>query len=184
MAIIKQQFTITYERSVDTETGEIIGTTIIGSSDVKAEKKKVVKKDNDSEPKVYLLDNKLQLNSLAVETLNVEAGDRIDIQYTNDYPVIGVSETFGSADSGCKLTKSNTLSFRGKKSEALSKYGTEFTLKPLSTPGHFALDNGTLGEIKEDKPSKDESVNTDDIDLDLLIDDADATEVSSSIFQL
>lgn len=181
MAIIKQQFTITYEREVDTDTGEIIKTTIIGSSDIKSEKKKSIKKDQDIEAKVYLEDNKLKLNSLAVEMLNVDPGDRIDIQYSDTYPIIGKSESFGNPEGGTKLTKSYTVSFRGKKSEVLQKFGTEF--KIIDSNGRFILDSGK--EVIQE-PIKDENVNIEDIDLNLndLLDDTDAKEVKSSIFKL
>lgn len=181
MAIIKQQFTITYEREVDTDTGEIIKTTIIGSSDIKSEKKKSIKKDQDIEAKVYLEDNKLKLNSLAVEMLNVDPGDRIDIQYSDTYPIIGKSESFGNPEGGTKLTKSYTVSFRGKKSEVLQKFGTEF--KVIDSNGRFILDSGK--EVIQE-PIKDENVNIEDIDLNLndLLDDTDAKEVKSSIFKL
>ena len=181
MAIIKQQFTITYEREIDVDSGEIIKTTIIGSSDIKPEKKKSVKKDQDTEAKVYLEDNKLKLNSLAVEMLGVNPGDRIDIQYSDTYPIIGKSESFGNPDGGTKLTKSYTISFRGKKSEVLQKFGTEF--KIVNSNGHFILDSGK--EIIQE-PIKDENVNVEDIDLNLddFLDDTDAKEVKSSIFSL
>lgn len=181
MAIIKQQFTITYEREIDIDSGEIIKTTIIGSSDIKPEKKKSVKKDQDTEAKVYLEDNKLKLNSLAVEMLGVNPGDRIDIQYSDTYPIIGKSESFGNPDGGTKLTKSYTISFRGKKSEVLQKFGTEF--KVIDSNGRFILDSGK--EIIQ-KPIKDENINIEDIDLNLddFLDDTDAKEVKSSIFQL
>lgn len=181
MAIIKQQFTITYEREVDVDSGEIIKTTIIGSSDIKPEKKKSVKKDQDTEAKVYLEDNKLKLNSLAVEMLGVNPGDRIDIQYSDTYPIIGKSESFGNPDGGTKLTKSYTISFRGKKSEVLQKFGTEF--KVVNSNGHFILDSGK--EIIQE-PIKDENVNVENIDLNLddFLDDSDAKEVKSSIFHL
>lgn len=182
MAIIKQQFTITYEREVDVDSGEIIKTTIISSSDIKSEKKKVIKKDQDTEAKVYLEDNKLKLNSLAVEMLGVNPGDRIDIQYTDTHPIIGKSESFGNPEGGTKLTKTYTLSFRGKKSEVLQKFGTEF--KVVDCNGQFILDNGK--EIINE-PKGDENVNIEDTDLDLNLDDfidnADVKEVTSSMFQ-
>lgn len=181
MAIIKQQFTITYEREIDVDSGEIIKTTIIGSSDIKPEKKKSVKKDQDTEAKVYLEDNKLKLNSLAVEMLGVNPGNRIDIQYSDTYPIIGKSESFGNPDGGTKLTKSYTISFRGKKSEVLQKFGTEF--KVVNSNGHFILDSGK--EIIQE-PIKDENVNVENIDLNLddFLDDTDVKEVKSSIFSL
>lgn len=180
MATIKQQFTITYEREVNTETGEILNTKIISTSD--ATSKKTPAKTTDTEAKVYLENNKLQFNTLAVELMGIKPGDRIDIQYSVNYPIIGLSETFGASTGGTKLTKSYTISFRGKKSEALVKHGTEFKVVP-TVNNQFILDNGK--EI-EPQPKGDENVNSNDIefDLDSFLEDADNTEVSSSMFQL
>lgn len=178
MAIIKQQFTITYEREVNTDTGEIIKTTIISSSDVKPVKKKATIEDSDTEAKVYLKDNKLKLNSLAVKMLNVNPGDRIDVRYTNDYPVIGVAESFGNPEGGCKLTKTNTVSFRGKKAESLSNFGTEFIVKSIDD--QFILDSGK----KKENPKVLEEINTDNIDIDLDSFLEDNSEITSSMFQL
>ena len=175
MAIIKQQFTITYERSVDTDTGEILKTEIVKTSDTKKAVKTPIK-DSDTEAKVYLEDNKLRLNSLAVELLGVSPDDRLDVQYTNTYPVIGKSESFGNPEGGTKLTKSYTLSFRGKKSETLQKFGTEF--KVVESEGRFILDSGKpVEELKGD-----ENVNIDDLDLEAFLDDSN--EVKASLFQL
>lgn len=171
MTVIKSLFTITYEQSIDSETGEILNTTIVNRTEVKP--KKEIQKDSDTEPKVYLEENKLRFNSLALEMLNVSSGDRIDIQYTNTYPVVIIGE-------GCKLTKTNTLSCRGKKAEVLSKFGTEFKL--IDKGNQFALDGGK--DIIVSIGNND--VNTEDIDLDLdeLLEDTDTTEVKASMFQL
>lgn len=178
MATIKQQFTITYEREIDVDTGEILKTTVISSSDIKPEKQKIIKKDQDTEAKVYLEDNKLRLNSLAMEILNVNPGDRIDIQYTDTHPIIGTSDSFGNPEGGTKLTKSCTISFKGKKSEVLQKFGNEF--KIIESNGQFILDGEK--EIIQDS-IKDDNINIEDIDLNLddLLDD---TEIKSSMFQL
>ena len=115
--------------------------------------------------------------------LGVNPGDRIDIQYTDTHPIIGKSESFGNPEGGTKLTKTCTLSFRGKKSEVLQKFGTEF--KVVDCNGQFILDNGK--EIINE-PKGDENVNIEDTDLDLNLDDfidnADVKEVKSSMFQL
>lgn len=179
MAIIKQQFIITYEREIDVDTGEIIKTTIIGSSDIKPEKKSAIKKDQDTEAKVYLEGNKLKLNSLAVEMLNVNPGDRIDIQYSDTHPIIGKSESFGNPEGGTKLTKSYTVSFRGKKSEVLQKFGTEFIITNIN--GRFAL-NGNKELIPDLKG--DDNVNIEDIDLGDFLEETEIQEVKSSMFKL
>lgn len=173
MAIIKQQFTITYEREINTNTGEILKTTIVNSSDIK---KKVTKKVEDNDPisKVTLLDNKLQLNTAAMKTLEVKAGDRIDIQYRDDNPIIGPAELFGS--NGCKITKTGSVSFRGKKAVELSNYGDCFELQPFDG-GKFILKGN---KEPEKKPVGDENIELPtDLNLDDFLDDTKA-----SMFQL
>ena len=64
MAIITQLHTITYELSIDTETGEIVGTKIVSKKEENnTTPKKVNRKktqEEDSEPKVYLEENKIK----------------------------------------------------------------------------------------------------------------------------
>lgn len=184
MAIVKHRFTIEYESSVNTETGEILETTIVGRTESKKKPVKKESNDSDTEAKVYLEDNKLRLNSLAIELMGVNPGDRIDIQYATR-PIIGISGTFGTPDSGCKLTKSGTVSFRGKKAETLAAHGTEFKLIP-NDHNQFILDNGK--EVPEEPELKgDENVQLcDESDLDFNIESLldDTTEVKASIFQL
>lgn len=172
MTIIKQRFTITYEREIDTDTGEIVKTTVVDTSDTITDNM-----DTDTEPKVYLEDSKLRLNSKALELLKVKAGDRIDVQYGNSNPLIGSSAAFGDDSAGCKLTKTNTIPFKGNKREVLAMYGTEFFIKPSEKDGQFVLAS-TI------QPEEDENVSTEDIDIDLdSLFDGDQ-KISTSMFQL
>lgn len=173
MAIIKQQFTITYEREVDTNTGEILKTTIVNSSDIKKKTTKKVE-DTDPTPRVTLLENKLQLNTAAIKALALESGDRVDIQYRDNSPIIGPAELFGS--NGCKVTKTGSVSFRGKKAEELSNYGDCFELQPFDG-GRFLLKGN---KEPEKKPVGDENIELPtDLNLDDFLDDTKA-----SMFQL
>lgn len=175
MAIVKQRFTITYERSVNTDNGEILETNIVSSSDPKSV---IPITDTDTEPKVYLENNKLRLNSLAVNLLQVKVGDRIDVQYTDTNPIIGLSISFGNPEGGTKLTKAMTLSFKGKRAEALQRYGNEFKL--IQSGNQFILETNSPKELIPVNPV----INIDDIDF--LTDDLldDSSEVKSSMFQL
>jgi hypothetical protein len=53
-------------------------------------------------------------------------------------PVIGTDEAFGTKG-GNKLTKTNTISFRGSANEKLAEYGTTFTIEPSEDEGIFYL---------------------------------------------
>ena len=79
-------------------------------------------------------DNKLILSKDAVKALLAKPKDRITINYwTIDYettfPLIGRSEWFTDATDGNKLTKSNTISFRGEQNKVLREYGTIFKME-------------------------------------------------------
>lgn len=108
---------------------------------VKQTQNKIKPKANESsEPQLELSENKYSLNSAAIELLNVEAGDKIDIKWqiidNINYPIIGPSTIWNSA-SGNKLTKSGTVSYRGKANILLSEYGDTFELSPWK--GHDGL---------------------------------------------
>lgn len=201
--IVKETFilTLTYEMSVNTDTGELLETRLIDRSvdktDLKpsksASKKKVVE---DTEPKLFLEDNKFRLNSAALNLMgiDIESGAKLDIKYEDNkgmsVPVLGTDEVFGTKG-GNKLTKTGTVAFRGNKNEELSKYGKEFSLVAYpSKPGLFMLSSG----IEVPAMQKDENISIDvddtdlpfDLDLEAITEDKDAniTEIDSTFFNL
>ena len=199
MPTIKETFilSLTYEMSVDTETGEVLETKLIDRSvnkPVKAMKATASEavQDNDKEPKLYLEDNKCRLNSKAISLMGISPGDKLDIKYdegkNGSVPVIGTDEAFGTKG-GNKLTKSNTIACRGSKNEELSKYGKEFVLATHpSKAGLFVL---TSEEVAVDQLVGDDNVNIDtpegiDLDLEGLVDDKDAnvSSIDTNFFKL
>ena len=199
MPTIKETFilSLTYEMSVDTETGEVLETKLIDRSvnkPVKAMKATASEavQDNDKEPKLYLEDNKCRLNSKAISLMGISPGDKLDIKYdegkNGSVPVIGTDEAFGTKG-GNKLTKSNTIACRGSKNEELSKYGKEFVLAVHpSKAGLFVL---TSEEVAIDQLVGDDNVNIDtpegiDLNLEGLVDDEDAnvSSIDTNFFKL
>ena len=88
---------------------------------------------NVDEATVTVADNKLVLSKEAVKALGGVAGDRITVNYwtvdnETTFPVIGKSECFGDSTGGNRLTKSNTVSFRGMQRDILLEYGSFFKL--------------------------------------------------------
>jgi hypothetical protein len=86
------------------------------------------------EPIVEVKENKLVLSPKAISMLQSVHGDRVSINYVQDgneltFPIIGKSSVFADQDSGNRLTKSNTVSFRGFQRDLLLKYGTIFILE-------------------------------------------------------
>ena len=199
MPTIKETFilSLTYEMSVDTETGEVLETKLIDRSvnkPVKAMKATASEavQDNDKEPKLYLEDNKCRLNSKAISLMGISPGDKLDIKYDDgkngSVPIIGTDEAFGTKG-GNKLTKSNTIACRGSKNEELSKYGKEFVLATHpSKAGLFVL---TSEEVAVDQLVGDDNVNIDtpegiDLNLEGLVDDKDAnvSSIDTNFFKL
>lgn len=83
---------------------------------------------------VEVKENKLVISPKAVSLLQCISGDRISVNYVQEgneltFPVIGKSLVFADQDSGNRLTKSNTVSFRGFQRDLLLKYGNIFTLE-------------------------------------------------------
>lgn len=196
MPTVKETFilSLTYEMSVDTETGEVLETKLIDRSvnkPVKATANEAVQ-DDDKEPKLYLEDNKCRLNSKAVSLMGISSGDKLDIKYDDgkngSVPIIGTDEAFGTKG-GNKLTKSNTIACRGSKNEELSKYGKEFVLAVHpSKAGLFVL---TSEEVAVDQLVGDDNVNIDtpegiDLNLEGLVDDKDAnvSSIDTNFFKL
>lgn len=172
MAIIKQKVTVTYELSIDAESGKILESEIVNKKS-----KSIDSVKEDSEPKLYLEDTKCRLNQAAIKLMNLEAGDKIDIKYEQDkagtIPLIGKDEAFGTKG-GNKLSKSYTIACRGIKNAELVKYGKEFNIfKHPNKEGLFVLSSGI--EIKN--PVVEEDINIDD-----LIEDT--TEITSDFFKL
>lgn len=199
MPTVKETFilSLTYEMSVDTETGEVLETKLIDRSVNKPVKAMKVTangavQDDDKEPKLYLEDNKCRLNSKAVSLMGISPGDKLDIKYDDgkngSIPIIGTDEAFGTKG-GNKLTKSNTIACRGSKNEELSKYGKEFVLAVHpSKAGLFVL---TSEEVAVDQLVGDDNVNVDtpegiDLDLEGLVDDKDAnvSSIDTNFFKL
>lgn len=198
--IVSNKFNIilTYEMSVDADTGEVLSTNLI-NRDIKqvpssSPKKKEVQ--DDGIPRLTLDNNKYTLNSSAVELMGITQEDKIDIKYetTNDgtIPVIGTDSAFGTKG-GNRLTKSNTVAYRGVKNEELAKYGNQFILSnhPVKE-GLFVLTSETNeNKVKEAPKIENETIrlDTEDIPFDLDLDgidvkDANVSKIDSELFQL
>lgn len=187
-----QQFKVLFTYEQDDETGEVkvLNREVINDDLPKAKKKtsapKKSKADENPEPELILEDNKYVLNTAAVELLGVEADDRIDIKFEKKdkvrIPVIGCNTAFGT-QGGNRLTKSNTVSYRGKNHDTLEEYGTVFSFKETDKEGIFELiGDKPVPEEKEDENVKIVDEEVEEIgrpeDLEGIV-DGDATEVDA-----
>lgn len=143
------------------------------------DKVKVSKAEESNVPTLTLEANKFTLNSNAIALLKATAGDKIDIKYQKkenaSIPIIGLSSEFGTPDNGNKLTKSNTVAYRGKANTELKKFGSVFTLSPSDTQGLFEL-------VSENAPQEvsitDDAIQIPDDNLTIPEDDSDLMTLS------
>lgn len=188
--IVKQTIVTEF---VDEETGEIIKDTrefkddsikkpraSSGSSSSKSSKI-----EENPNPILRLEENKYVLTTGAVEALGVEPGDTLDIKFQKFskkiLPIIGASEVWGTK-AGNKLTKTNTVSCRGKVNDELSSYGTEFVLEPHPNKGGlFILKGENTPEIVIEttpEPEEEEDFEVPDVE----VEDPDSEEIGDDAF--
>lgn len=187
-----ERFKVLFTYEQDSETGEIkcVDREVI-NDDIKPTKKatttkKKASKNESSEPQIILEDNKYSLNSAAVELMGVEPEDKLDIKFEKKnktfIPIIGTNESFGTK-AGNRLTKSFTVSCRGKANDELRNYGTVFTLTEHPSKEGIFIMNGdqvvpeTVEEVEEAVEIKDETEVEVDINLDDFVDSTEDTEV-------
>lgn len=85
-------------------------------------------------PIIEIGDKKLILSLKVLEILDAKPGERLSINYIQKnneetFPVIGKSEIFADPENGQKITKSNTISFRGNQRKILEQFGNLFLLE-------------------------------------------------------
>lgn len=170
---------ILFHYEVNEQTGEI---TYIGKEEISVDTKatksatktstkaSTAKVDANPDPIITLDSNKLILTQGAVDLLQVCADCRVGIKYKKKdkkaVPIIGTDAAFGTK-SGNKLTKSNTVSYRGAANEKLSAYGTTFKLEPTEDKGIYYL----VGDkVQEENSVPDEII---DIENELDIESLD-----------
>ena len=176
---------ILFHYDVNEQTGEI---TYIGKEEISVDTKatksttktstktSTAKVDANPDPIITLDSNKLILTQGAVDLLQVCADCRVDIKYKKKgkkaVPIIGTDAAFGTK-SGNKLTKSNTVSYRGSANEKLSAYGTTFKLEPTEDEGIYYL----VGDkVQEENSVPDEII---DIEKELDIESLDNINIDA-----
>lgn len=117
-------------------------------------------------PKVTLNNTSLKLNQDVLDQLGVKVGDRLLVNFTKEQPVLVTPEQAGLEKGGNLITKSLTVSCKGKTSEMLAAFGSEFDYK-LDGEGFLLLTNEQVEAHKAEMEAK-------EMHLDLL-DETDFT---------
>lgn len=169
----------------DTET-EVV-TNVKCNVDGMVKKKRTTTKKSDvveelaSEALLTLEPTKLILNNKLVKDMGIVYGNRVFITYAQKgnkknkilFPCISKEDNEESL--GNKITKTNTVAFKGKQNAVLAEYGTEFTIEPY-TEGIWKLISTTGGTAKTllevvDEVEKEEPILIIDADEDIEIDE-------------
>lgn len=172
---------ILFHYEVNEQTGEIV---YIGKEEISVDTKSSAKTqtkvstksktDSNPEPIITLEPNKLVLTQGAVDLLQICEDCRVDIKYKKkdkkSVPIIATDVTF-KTKGGNKLTKSNTVSYRGAANEKLSAYGTVFKLEPTETEGIYYL----VGDKEQESSSVPEELV--DIEKELDIEPLDNLDI-------
>lgn len=134
---MNKQVTVTFEFDPTTEITSNLKCFIDG-----IEKKKVTTRSQkpkeiilEDEAIVTLEANKIAFNNRCTAQMGLEWQDRVIVKYekfanvSKPMPIIGKDLSFDQEGSGNKVTKTNTIAYRGKANTILAQYGTEFTLE-------------------------------------------------------
>lgn len=179
--------TITFD--IETETGTVTNVKTQVEGEVKrrtttTRKKEVVKELEDT-VSIVREEGKLVFNNRAMADLKIEAGDRIVIKYEKGdkslFPVIGTDFAFNEEGSGNKMTKSQTISYKGNQNTVLAEFGDEFTVEKYQDDIWKLV---SLGEPKVAETIEEAIEISEKVDPQLLTDDEEVYEIDELTFKL
>lgn len=185
-----KQITVTFD--FNSETEEVSNVKVVNSSEKKksttTKKAKDIVTETASDAIITLEANKLVFNSKAVADMGIEYEDRIIIKWEKDgkkmIPIVGTDLAFDEEGNGNKVTKTNSIAYKGKANAVLAELGSEFTIEPhregiwklvATAEGVVNSDNVTLEEVIEQ---------AEDIDPELIVEGDDETEIDELQFKL
>lgn len=186
-----KQVIVTFNFDPETEQVSDVRCTIDGVEKKKKTTKKIkeVKEELASEALITLEPNKLVFNNKAISDMEIEYEDRVVIKWQQAgkkmIPVIGKDLAFEEEGTGNKVTKSNTITYKGKANTVLADFGSEFTIEEIKA-GIWKLipKNGTSESVVEESTLQDVIEKAENTELDLLVSTDEETEIDDLQFQL
>lgn len=150
-------------------------------------KKKTTRKAKDiaieelaPEAIITLESNKLVFNNRAVSDMELNYEDRIVIKWKQEgkvmVPIIGKDTSFGEEGTGNKVTKTNTVTYKGKANTVLAERGSTFTLEKYSENIWKLVSTSQTVTDTVDK-LEDIQVKAENTEADLIVDTDEETEV-------
>jgi len=172
MEKINKQITVTFEFNVEDGT---VSKLKCFSDGVESKKKTTTKASTKAKPVledkaiVILETNKLVLNNRCVSDLGLVWEDRVAIKYEKHPKIKKLIPTISKDESGNKLSKTNTVQYRGNANTILATYGSEFGLEVYKEDVWKLIpisENETIVEELEEIEEKAE-----ELDVTILIDE-------------
>ena len=155
----------------DPETHKVTNVKVDGASKAPSTSKAKAKKATIH--LITLSGTSLKLNSTVVESLGVEAGDRLCVRFDKQKVILARPDVLGEDGGGNLITKGLTLSCRGKVGELIAQIGSEFEYT-LDSDGYMILHSLTepaTSDIVEQKE-------IDELDIQDFAPNLDGEEVS------
>jgi hypothetical protein len=179
--------TVTFD--IDDVSGKVTNVKTHVEGEVKkrttTKSKKSVEKQLEDVAKITREDGKLVFNNKAMSEMGLTSESRVVIKYEKDsksntlFPVIGTDITFNEEGSGNKLTKSQTISFRGNQNITLAEFGDEFTIEEYEDGIWKLISNSKTAETLEEAVEL-----SDEFEPELLTDDDETYEIDELEFKL
>lgn len=141
----------------------------------------------EDEAIITLEPTKIIFNNKVVADMGLVYQDRLIIKYQKidgskkPIPTIGKDIDFNEEGLGNKLTKTNTLAYRGKANTILAEYGTEFGIEEYK-PGIWKLISKNEG-IKPPTTYKSVEAAAEKLDVAIFVDDSDTSEIGDMTFK-
>lgn len=178
---------VTFQFDTETETVTNVQCTVDGVE----KKKRTVKKKSDiveemaNVPILTLEASKLVFNNRAIADMDIQYEDRIVIKWEQKdktlFPIIGKDIAFDEEGSGNKVTKSNSIGYKGKQNAVLAEFGNEFTIEPYKD-GLWKLISTTTPNTSK---TLEETIKASEaVEADLIVDGSDDIEIDEMTFTL
>jgi hypothetical protein len=152
---------VSFDFDSETESVTNVQCTVGGVEKKKrvSRKKEEAPEEMASEAIITLEAAKLVFNNKAVADMELSYEDRVFIKWETYkkslIPIIGKDE-----ENGNKLTKTNTVGYKGKQNAVLAEYGNKFTIEPYKdgTWKLLSIDGGDIIKEVDPTPTRGEKV--------------------------
>lgn len=182
-----KQINVTFEYDTETDLVSKVCAFVDGIEKKKVTTRKAPKtKDIVLESEAILVreDNKLIFNNKAATDMGIKAEDRIVIKYEkmgkSKVPVIGTDLAWKEEGAGNKVTKTNTVTYRGKANTVLSDFGTTFKLESYKEDLWKLISTDPLTQVPK---TLDEAITqAEDVNLDIFTTDDNNIDIDELTF--